>query len=201
MCTTRVTRKGRVCTKCHKWKRWNSFYKCAQQRSGHYPSCKQCNHTTNGLKWKPRSKTTVKGRECLCCHKIKPWSDFRKSSQGFKGYTAICKCCARRKNKMYRDSLPYKPSKQKDAYLKTQYGITWNEYLSLHKKQKSKCAICGKHLQRMARSKASKHKTAAVDHCHTTGRVRGLLCGNCNRGLGLLHHNTKLFKKAVRYLT
>ena len=43
-------------------------------------------------------------------------------------------------------------------------------------------------------------KSLSVDHCHTTGKVRGLLCQSCNTGIGLLKEDTKLFMAAIEYL-
>jgi hypothetical protein len=75
--------------------------------------------------------------------------------------------------------------------LKRMYGITAEQYDAMLLKQDNKCAIC---LQE------DKGKRLAVDHCHKTGRIRGLLCGNCNLALGLLQDNPDLLNKAAAYL-
>ena len=81
-------------------------------------------------------------------------------------------------------------------YLKT-YGITRGAYLEMLVKQDGKCAICRGTGFLMRDS----HKTLLlVDHDHTTGRVRGLLCHNCNRALGLLHDSTENLLRAIEYL-
>lgn len=59
--------------------------------------------------------------------------------------------------------------------------------------QDGKCAIC-----RIDRSKLS--KAMVVDHCHETGKIRGLLCGKCNSGIGLLKDSSKLCQVAANYL-
>jgi hypothetical protein len=59
--------------------------------------------------------------------------------------------------------------------------------------QDSKCAICARHIDELP-------KTLDVDHCHTTGKVRGLLCGKCNMGIGYFQDNTKTINKALAYL-
>ena len=56
-----------------------------------------------------------------------------------------------------------------------------------------KCKICGKHQSELTLS-------LNVDHCHITGKIRGLLCGNCNKALGLFKDNTKSLKNAINYL-
>lgn len=74
--------------------------------------------------------------------------------------------------------------------LKKKYNLTVDEYTTLLKAQKGVCAICGEECTRRL----------AVDHNHTTGKVRGLLCNNCNRGIGHLQDNSNLLKKAAEYI-
>jgi len=83
------------------------------------------------------------------------------------------------------------------AYLKRNYGITWNDYTVMLDRQHGVCAICCREGFVMGPS----HKVKlVVDHCHRTGRIRGLLCHNCNRALGLLQDNTEAIGRARRYL-
>ena len=70
------------------------------------------------------------------------------------------------------------------------YGLTPVDYARLLRRQKGVCAIC---------SRPSKIKLA-VDHCHSSRRVRGLLCGSCNRGIGLLQDNPNILIMAAKYL-
>ncbi len=70
--------------------------------------------------------------------------------------------------------------------------MTYQEFKKLLKKQGGKCAIC-----RMFEKK----RRMSVDHCHKTGKVRGLLCRTCNIGLGQFKDNPELLKKAIKYLT
>ncbi len=74
--------------------------------------------------------------------------------------------------------------------IKNRYGITKEEYQDMFLKQNGVCAIC-------ARPQSAK---LHVDHCHTTKKVRGLLCGNCNRALGLMKDNIEFLGKAIIYL-
>jgi hypothetical protein len=75
----------------------------------------------------------------------------------------------------------------RDANLKALYGIRLKEYEQLLEQQAGLCAICG----RPPRSR----RVLDVDHDHLTGIVRGLLCGNCNRAVGLLDDNPELFRQ------
>ena len=84
------------------------------------------------------------------------------------------------------------------AYLQRSYGITYKNYEALLKGQKYKCAICGSEGFILD---AMKHKLKlVVDHSHKTGVVRGLLCHNCNRGLGLFQDNPDILQSAIEYL-
>jgi hypothetical protein len=88
------------------------------------------------------------------------------------------------------------PDKIKHLNLRRAYGISLEEYNALAEAQGHKCAICG---ASDAQSTISK-KHFFVDHCHETGKVRGLLCNHCNRGLGAFKDNTEFLAKAIAYL-
>ena len=74
-----------------------------------------------------------------------------------------------------------------------QYGITVVQYEKLLSKQQGKCAIC-----KIGRNDLGRR--LAVDHDHNTKKVRGLLCGLCNRGLGYFKDDLKLLRQAVKYV-
>ena len=83
-----------------------------------------------------------------------------------------------------------KKTKYKSALLK--YGITLEDYNKMLSEQGGVCAICGK--------KEKGNKRLAVDHDHDTGKIRGLLCGNCNIGLGSYNDDPATLIKAASYL-
>ena len=89
--------------------------------------------------------------------------------------------------------------KAKSQDLKKQFGITLEEYTALLEKQNGVCAICGQKDKRIHRA-TGLPMNLAVDHCHTTKKVRGLLCGPCNHGLGNFNEDVQLMKKAADYL-
>lgn len=70
--------------------------------------------------------------------------------------------------------------------------ISFEDYLILEKKHKGLCSICKK--------QCSSGKKLSIDHCHKTNKVRGLLCSNCNLGIGKFYDNPLLLKRAVSYL-
>jgi len=81
------------------------------------------------------------------------------------------------------------PNRRK-AILKYRYGITPEDFEVLFFKQNGKCAIC----------RVEYHLTMHIDHDHVTGKVRGLLCNNCNRGLGHFKDSYQTLANAIQYL-
>ena len=84
------------------------------------------------------------------------------------------------------------PKKVKNAYLLREYGISHKEYNILVKNQNNLCAIC---------IKEELGKSLAVDHCHKTGKIRGLLCSDCNRAIGMLKDDITILRNAIEYLS
>tara|TARA_Y100000310_G_scaffold239682_1_gene243385 strand:+ start:21471 stop:21884 length:414 start_codon:yes stop_codon:yes gene_type:complete len=75
---------------------------------------------------------------------------------------------------------------------KKRYGITIEQYDKMYAEQDGKCLICKKECRT--------YDKLTVDHDHSTGEFRGLLCSVCNRGLGMFYDNTKLLEQAIKYL-
>lgn len=82
-------------------------------------------------------------------------------------------------------------NKARDSRLRKTYGISLADYDRMLKAQGGGCAICGR---------KPKKRALDVDHSHCSGRVRGLLCHRCNRGLTWYGDNPVLFRKAAAYL-
>ena len=78
--------------------------------------------------------------------------------------------------------------------MKRNYGLDFSEYNKMLEKQNGVCAICSS-------TPPDHHKKRLnIDHCHASGRVRGLLCDACNRAIGLLKDSPELMLKAISYL-
>lgn len=104
----------------------------------------------------------------------------------------ICRECGRiRHRQYYKENTSSISGYNRSKKRLSRYGITVEEYISLLENQNSKCAIC-KRIQLT--------KSLAVDHNHKTGKVRGLLCGNCNLALGLLEDNATFLQAGIDYL-
>lgn len=84
--------------------------------------------------------------------------------------------------------------------IKTRFGISLDDYNKMMEDQQGVCKICGLPESKLDhRSKLPRR--LAVDHCHSTGKVRGLLCSDCNTALGLMKDNPKLLNEAIKYLS
>lgn len=96
-------------------------------------------------------------------------------------------------------ALAQDPNFYKKKDLVRLYGVTFEWYKATLLKQKNVCAICAKPAEQNT-TRRGKVMNLSVDHCHRTGVVRGLLCNNCNRAIGMLDHNRETLKAAQSYL-
>lgn len=132
-------------------------------------------------------------KHCYKCEKDKDFSEFHKNKAKSDGYADECKQCRKNKQKerLEQDYLGTR-LKERAANLKRLFGMTLEEYEQKAAKQDNVCAICG--------GLCKSGKRLAVDHNHTTGKIRDLLCGNCNGGLGKFQDDPELLLKAAEYL-
>lgn len=92
------------------------------------------------------------------------------------------------------------PDRVKSYVLKKSYGITIEQYLDMFDAQGGLCKICRKPERARAGLGGSHARDLAVDHCHKTGRVRGLLCTRCNHAVGHYEEHPEVFNLIVKYL-
>jgi hypothetical protein len=88
-------------------------------------------------------------------------------------------------------------AKRRSKHLAKKYGITLEQYNAMHEAQGGTCKIC---LRPPSAMGFKRRKGFAVDHCHTTGAVRGLLCFRCNRALGQLEDSPELLRACAAYI-
>ncbi len=96
----------------------------------------------------------------------------------------------------YRKLHGYPPRKCLDTYkwyIKSKYGLTLDVYKQMLKSQNYSCKICRTHHTEFK-------KQLAIDHCHKTGKIRGLLCHHCNSAIGNFKDNVGSLKSAIKYL-
>jgi hypothetical protein len=96
----------------------------------------------------------------------------------------------------YRNNNRTKIRKYK---LGVKYGVTLEEYDVMFQKQNGKCSICGKE-ETTINFGTKQVQALAVDHCHKTGKIRELLCQDCNQGLGLFNDDPDRIQKAADYI-
>ena len=92
----------------------------------------------------------------------------------------------------------FKRRSAKRTQLRLNYGMELEAYDALYSKQNGLCAICGN--AETSKQKNGTLNQLAVDHCHETGKIRGLLCSRCNPGIGYFQHEVKRLEAAIKYL-
>lgn len=127
---------------------------------------------------------------CRICKESKPIELFSIHT-GNKKPKRYCKQCAVLITKNY---VLKSPLSQVKYNLKKKYDLSLEEYFSLLEGQKNRCAICENSFSDSLKRRLN------VDHCHETGKVRGLLCFNCNTALGKFNDDINLLINALNYL-
>lgn len=115
-------------------------------------------------------------KKCNKCNIEKTEDQYFNNNSTKDKLSNLCKECDKTKSKEFRIN---------------KYGLTIIEHLDLLKNQDYKCAICGD---------KDDWKSLNIDHCHSSGKVRGLLCTKCNTGLGMFNDKTELLLLAATYL-
>ena len=189
----------KTCSKCGKIKPLSAFYKDRSRKDGHAGQCKEC-----------------------ACARSREWYEANKERAAArnKAWYAANRDRAAATSKAWREANPdrvvaiqrawYEKNKERVAVtrrawkkanpdraaaikLQYRYGVSLADYNAMLETQDDSCAICG-------RTAEEEGQRLAVDHDHDTDEVRGLLCGNCNRAIGLFQHDPKLLRGATIYL-
>jgi len=129
-------------------------------------------------------------KRCPKCRKHKQWADFYTNRRNRDGLSRECKeCCKKAANaRSQANGKDYRHS----GYLRRQYGLRIADVMRIIRDQNGVCAICGR---------SNYHgRRLDVDHDAETGRVRGMLCGKCNRGMGNFDHDPDRLRAAAQYL-
>ena len=104
-----------------------------------------------------------------------------------------CKTIGRKRYYEGYDKQYKEFDKKHEIHIARKYKITLKQYDDILKSQNKSCAICGISVTMLKRN-------ICVDHCHKTGKVRGLLCGNCNSTIGYAKDNIDVLNNAIKYL-
>lgn len=133
-------------------------------------------------------------KSCKKCGENKPLEGFYPHPQTKDGRRSTCKTCENVQARAWHAANPDRRKIIKRRYwLKIHYGITPEQYDEILAAQDGRCACCE------TRTPGGTGGFA-VDHCHTTGKIRGLLCSNCNAGIGKLGDGVEGVARALAYL-
>lgn len=205
------------CRTCGAVKSFDLFPKSPNHKDKRGVHCKTC----DGARLKARSerikqapKVTPASKRCPQCRTVKPAGEFGRHNSRVDGLSFYCKACERESSRRRRLENPELAERNRarlrelyadqprylDYVYRNKFGITWARYQEMLEVQDGKCAIC---LRPPGKQRLS------VDHDHDCcpdkskscgGCVRGLLCSDCNFGLGLFRDDAQLLSKAMSYL-
>lgn len=163
--------------------------------SNHEHPCAQCsgpvkNYKASICRGCYIGSQTAETKTCAVCKTPKPLGAFKPRPAYRFGVNSVCRACdAKARRDLYHRDVGRAREKSRVSMLKSQYGLTPEQHAEM---AGSGCHICG--------GQCPTGRRLAVDHCHATGKVRGVLCANCNRALGLFGDNAALMAKAIEYL-
>ncbi|MFF4016802.1 endonuclease VII domain-containing protein [Streptomyces sp. NPDC001843] len=166
----------RRCVRCGEWKPHAAFARKRSNLDGLQRHCRNCatNYHRRVLDppvHGPADHVPEGHKRCRGCGEVKPHSEWHRKGDGL---ASRCKAC--------------RAADAPAQHLRRKYGITEAERDELIAAQGGVCCIC------------LFAPAVHVDHCHNTGRVRGVLCFNCNSGLGLLRDDPDAMYRAADYL-
>ncbi len=147
---------------------------------------------------------TEQGRVCVACNKEKSWAEFHKDIHGFNQKKATCNsCCNVKGRKIYKENPIVRRSgmKNRPDKLKRLYDVTYEQIVQVLAHQNGRCAniSCSKEISLDVKGPVKNR--AVIDHNHTTGKFRALLCVPCNMMLGILETKESLMLGLVNYIS
>ena len=163
----------KLCTRCKRRKPLAAFSKCTRAKDGRFYRCRAC-----CKKYRQTHRTEIVAYQ-------------RAYYRARKKELAV-------KRRVYRQTHKAKVALQDRGYqFKRLYGITLADFNAMRRKQRGLCALCRKPMSFTSGRGAFE---AVVDHCHKTGRVRGLIHSRCNAFLARAGDSSAYLKQAIKYL-
>ena len=163
-----------------------------------YHLAHKAEHNAASAKWylehrPPSARTPVDPhateKVCTRCRRTVSIGQFSVDRKTRDGLALWCKDCRSAHYKIYREASP---ERYQGYQLKKLYGLTLERYAEMLSNQRGACAVCG--------GVNACGYVLGVDHDHKSGQIRGLLCGNCNNGIGRFNHDVGRLLAAARYL-
>lgn len=161
----------KACRICARKKLLSDFHRASGMRDGHRSECKECTREIRRRYYANHRDESIA--------RVERWR--RENPKKFEAWK-------KRNREENRDRIRVS---NRRGHLRRKYGISLEDFDFLVVAQAGRCALCDRH----------DGHGLHVDHDHTSGRVRGLLCGKCNKAIGLLDEDPRLFAAAVGYLT
>ncbi|MFF7750289.1 endonuclease VII domain-containing protein [Streptomyces sp. NPDC007971] len=172
---------SKKCSTCQKVLSVGAFAGNRSRPDGLQANCRECAAEYHRRRQEAQGKTVREKADvpdgyelCRSCGEIKSHSEWHRNATASDGRSTRCKAC--------------RAVRGRADHLKRNYGLTESERDAMVAAQRGLCVIC---LDAPA---------AHVDHCHKTGRVRGVLCFNCNSAIGKLGDNPDAVRRAAAYL-
>ena len=165
---------------------------------GHSNKCRQCQKIyARGITQKRRSTIFIANpskafRDCSDCAEVKSLSEFSVNPNGRDGFSGTCKSCTTERSRAWHLA---NPGRRVQSQRKLLYDLSAKQFSAMITAQNGQCAIC-----KCVPSNKPKSGGLHVDHCHSTGKVRGLLCYYCNTGLGQFKDDPDRLRRAIEYL-
>jgi hypothetical protein len=187
----------RTCRDCGQIKPIDDFHTSPRRKHGRGSYCQLCYNERSKKSYRKRMlekhgrevRTPYKApdgfRRCPDCDTVKPLEDFPLNKSKPSGYERYCLPCH---NVRCRENKIKNHGSTRQYHLKRRYKITQVDFDMLLALQGAKCAIC------------SASDPEHVDHDHVSGEVRGILCFNCNGGLGQFKDDVTTMQRAITYL-
>lgn len=149
-------------------------------------------------------------KQCSVCKIFKLTNQFHICKKRKDGIEYKCKKCKSEYNSnFYTGNIKHiektkeynkrNQRKVRNCDLLRDFGITIDEYEKMLTNQNNKCKICNKE-ETVKNKKTNKLRMLCVDHCHKTGKIRGLLCNRCNSAIGLLYEDSTIINNCLKYL-
>ncbi|MFI2616491.1 endonuclease VII domain-containing protein [Streptomyces sp. NPDC018584] len=176
---------GKRCAGCGRTLATACFAADRNRRDGLQTRCRECvaeysaahyrrRRAALGMTVREKSEAPAGHKLCRTCGEVKPHSEWHRNATASDGLSTRCKAC--------------RAIQGREGHLKRQYGMTEAERDEMIAAQVGLCVIC------------LSAPAAHVDHCHETGKVRGVLCFNCNSAIGKLGDDPDTVRRAAAYL-
>ncbi|MFF3502733.1 endonuclease VII domain-containing protein [Streptomyces sp. NPDC003247] len=171
----------RRCSRCKRHLPRTAFASNKSMPDGLQAYCRDCaaeyyrqRQEAKGKKVREKVSVSEGFKRCPQCQEIKPHAEWERNKSSSDGWSSYCRVCRAERNRI--------------SYFKRKYGLTPTERDTMIASQMGLCVIC------------LKAPAVHVDHCHETGKVRGVLCFNCNSAIGKLGDDPDAVRRAAAYL-